>query len=196
MKILCESCGALVEARVVRRPGGTALACSTCGAETALPPATGAAPPGHGAGAPAPAAAGEGAAATPAATDAERPGLEAEASAPGEEEAWARLEAGWDDEGAHRAFLARFADLAGLARAGARYREVLAARPGDAAALHWREEILRRATALGLAEMPRSEPPRELPRTVKWGAVALLAGALLGAAAWVVWTLVGLGTMR
>ncbi len=169
MKILCESCGALVEAHVVGRSGGTALVCSACGAEALLPPA-------------------------PAATDAGPAG--AEASAPGEEEAWARLEASWDDDGAHRAFLALFGDLAGLARAGARYREVLAARPGDAVALHWREEILRRATALGLAEMPRAALPRELPRAVKWGAVALLAGALLGAAAWVVWTLVGLGTIR
>jgi hypothetical protein len=31
---------------------------------------------------------------------------------------------------------------------------------------------------------------------VKWGVVALLAGTLLGAAAWVAFTLAGLGAMR
>jgi len=169
MKILCESCGALCEGRLVGRPGGAVLSCAACGAETAVAE--------------------------------EGPDPEATVRGPspalpsGEEDAWAALAASWSDQGLHRAFLARFADLEGLARAGARYREVLATRPSDPAALRARDEILKRATALGLAVMPRTEPRRPLPPAVKWGAVALLVGALLGAAVWVVWTLAGLGTL-
>ena len=114
----------------------------------------------------------------------------------GEEPAWTALQAAWDDEAAHRAFLDGCRDLEALARAGARYREVLAARPVDPAALRGRDEVLRRATVLGLAAMPRAEGRRALPPAVKWGAVALLAGTLVGAAAWVVWTLAGLGAVR
>lgn len=178
VRILCDACGALSEARLVGRPGGAVLICAACGGETRMaaepPPAdaaasVGPAPPGPGAASDAPA---------------------------DEEEAWSALVAAWDDEAAHRAFLSRCGDLEGLARAGARYREVLAARPGDAAALRARDEILRRATALGLAEMPRAPAPRSVPPAVKWGVVAVLAGTLLGAAAWVAWTLVGLGAVR
>ncbi|HET8725039.1 MAG TPA: hypothetical protein VFM53_12650 [Anaeromyxobacteraceae bacterium] len=95
-----------------------------------------------------------------------------------EEEAWAGLRARWDDEPAHRAFLDRFADLPGLARAGARYRAVLEAEPGDAPALRGRDEVLRRATAMALAAAPRPAPrPDGAPGTRRW--LFLAAGALL-----------------
>lgn len=113
-----------------------------------------------------------------------------------EEAAWSALVAAWGDEAAHRAFLGRSLDLEGLARAGARYREALAVRPGDAAALCARDEILRRATALGLAELPQAPARPPVSPAVRWAVVAILAGTLLGAAAWVVWTLVGLGAVR
>ncbi|HET8733856.1 MAG TPA: hypothetical protein VFM45_08795 [Anaeromyxobacteraceae bacterium] len=80
------------------------------------------------------------------------PGLE------GEPEAWARVEAAWGDEAVHRAYLARFADLEGLAVAGGRYRAALDARPGDPLAARFREEVVKRATVQGLASLPRAAP--------------------------------------
>src|SRR5512134_4035453 len=56
----------------------------------------------------------------------------------GEGAAWAEVEANWEDEARHRAYLARFQDLEGLAAAGGRYRAALAARPGDAVAARFR----------------------------------------------------------
>ncbi|HTP51638.1 MAG TPA: hypothetical protein VMK42_13135 [Anaeromyxobacteraceae bacterium] len=114
----------------------------------------------------------------------------------GEEEAWSELRKRWEDDGAHRAFLSRFVDLEGLARAGARYREVLAASPSDPPAARARDELLARATALGLAELPRASARGELPRALQWGTLAVLAGALLGGTVWVVYALAGLGAMR
>jgi hypothetical protein len=99
---------------------------------------------------------------------------------PAEEAAWAELRARWGEPEAHRAFLARFADLPGLARAGARYREVLALRPDDAGAQRGRDEVLRRATAVGLAAVPRTAPP---PSASPWMRRGLLATLVLGAAA-------------
>lgn len=101
-----------------------------------------------------------------------------------EAEAWAEVVAGWDDEARHRAYLARFPDLDGLARAGARYREALAARPDDPVARRWRDEVLRRAVAAGLASLPR-EQPREarLPRWVRLAALGVLA-VVIAALSW------------
>jgi len=164
MKVLCEACGGLAEARLLGRPGGAVLLCSSCGKETPIP--------------------------------AEPPAREAAPLPADEEAAFGELRGRWDDEEAHRAFLSRFTDLEGLARAGARYREVLAARPGDGPAGRARDEILRRATALGLGELPRTGVRPEAPRALKWGAVALLAGALLGAAVWVAYTVASVGAMR
>lgn len=103
---------------------------------------------------------------------------------PGDDDAWAQVLAGWDDDAAHRAFLARFTDLDGLAGAGARYRAVLAERPGDAVALRWRDEVVKRATAAGLAALPRTRPLPAVPRTVKLGAAAAVFAVVLGAFAW------------
>ncbi len=104
----------------------------------------------------------------------------------GEAEAWEEVLARWEDEAAHRAYLARFSDLEGLAQAGLRYREALLARPDDAIAARWRDEIVKRATVEGLARLPRTAPPRELGRGARR---ALLAALLLGAAAAVAWIL-------
>jgi hypothetical protein len=109
------------------------------------------------------------------------------------EAAWGAVTSRWEDEAAHRAYLARFADLAGLAEAGRRYRAVLEARPGDPVAARWRDEILKRAAARALAGLPRvsAEDPRA--RWVRYAGFAL-AGALLGAAAWLAVTLLRMGT--
>jgi hypothetical protein len=75
---------------------------------------------------------------------------------------WAEVCARWDDEAAHRAFVACCAErgFEGLAEAGRRYRTALEARPEDPTALRWRDEVLRRATALAFAQLPRTAPPR------------------------------------
>ncbi len=166
MKVLCESCGALAEARLVARPGGAALVCESCGAETAVPAAS---PP-----------AGPPPASLP----------------PDEEAAWSELRSRWQDPEAHEAFLSRFADLEGLARAGAHYRDVLATSPSDEAAQKGRNEVLKRATALGLVAIPRTPAPADEPRALKWGALAVLASALLGAAGWVAWSFARLKAVR
>lgn len=115
---------------------------------------------------------------------------------PSEEAAWAELRARWGDPEAHRVFLARFADLEGLARAGARYRAVLAERPGDPEAARGRDEVLRRATVVGLASMPRPAPP---PAASPWMRRGVIATLVLGAAAvlaFVLLQLVGTGVGR
>jgi hypothetical protein len=96
--------------------------------------------------------------------------------------AWAEVLAGWSDEARHRAYLARFHDLDGLATAGRRYRDFLAARPGDPIAARFRDEVLRRAVAHGLASLPREAP--EHPRgklAVRVAAGVVIGGLLLAA---------------
>lgn len=93
-----------------------------------------------------------------------------------EDEAWSAVLAAWGDEAAHLRYLSRFTDVEGLAIAGGRYKAVLEARPGDGVALRLRGEILKRATAYGMAALPRTTPAGT-SRTVKAirAAVALLA---------------------
>lgn len=107
---------------------------------------------------------------------------------PGEADAWRAVLAAWEDESSHRAYLASFTDLDGLAAAGRRYRDVLAERPGDVVALRWRDEVVKRATVAGLAALPRSRLPGDgLPRGLKIGiAVAAVAAMLGGFAVYVV----------
>ncbi|HET6921996.1 MAG TPA: hypothetical protein VFI16_02495 [Anaeromyxobacteraceae bacterium] len=109
-----------------------------------------------------------------------------------DEDAWAAVLARWDDEEAHRAFLARFADLEGLAGAGRRYRQALSERPGDPVALRWRDEILKRATVQGLMHLPRTSAPRASPKLVRWAVLAGMIGASALAAGWMVWRLLAL----
>ncbi len=109
-------------------------------------------------------------------------------STPSEEEAWALVQGSWAEEAAHRAYLARFTDLEGLAVAGARYRAVLAERPQDPVALRMREELLRKATVLGLASLPRT-PRRGLPvaaRRLIQVATVVFAGVVV----WAVYRLI------
>jgi len=78
------------------------------------------------------------------------------------EAAWAEVTARWGDEAAHRAFLDRYPDLAGLTEAGRRYRAVLETRPNDPVAARWRDEIVKRATVVALSQLPRTKPPGQL----------------------------------
>jgi hypothetical protein len=115
-------------------------------------------------------------------------------AAEGEAEAWAEVLARWDDPAAHRAYVARFADLDGLGIAGRRYRAVLAERPGDARAAAMRDEIVKRATVQGLAQLPRTAPTPPGRRIPGW-AFALAGALLVAAAAWVALSL-GRGLLR
>ncbi len=92
--------------------------------------------------------------------------------------AWAEVLAAWDDEERHRAYLARCADLEALAAAGGRYRAVLDARPGDAVAARFREEVLRRALAHGLASLPR-DPDRARAKLAFRATAFVVIGGLL-----------------
>jgi len=99
--------------------------------------------------------------------------------------AWAEVEARWQEEEAHRAFLARHADLEGLAEAGRRYRTAMEKRPGDPVALRWRDEVLKRATAMALAQLPRTKPPASwgMPRWLRSLLIALAIAFFVGAVA-------------
>ena len=98
--------------------------------------------------------------------------------------AWGEVLARWGDEGAHRAFLDRCGDLEGLAEAGRRYKGVLDARPGDAVASRWRDEVVKRATVLALAQIPRTRPPRPMPRGLRNLLVAAVASGAVAASIW------------
>jgi hypothetical protein len=118
----------------------------------------------------------------------------ADAPAPGgppsaEAAAWAEVQARWDDPAAHQAYLARFPDLDGLTTAGRRYREALAARPGDAVALAMKAEVVKRATVVGLAMLPRSAPPRAASTGWRRLLVLAVAGWVVAAGGWMAWKL-------
>lgn len=97
-----------------------------------------------------------------------------------EAEAWAAVLAAWEDDGRHRAYLDGLRGLDALALAGGRYRAVLEARPADAVALRWRDEVVRRATVAGLATLPRAAPElSRLARRVRIVAFALVIPLLV-----------------
>jgi hypothetical protein len=114
----------------------------------------------------------------------------------GEEAAWADLRACWGDPLAHRAYLARFADLEGLARAGARYRAAIESAPDDPVAAAGRDEVLRKAALLGLAAIPRTIPPEPGSPWMKRGVVAALVILGIGMAAWAALSMLRAGAGR
>jgi hypothetical protein len=105
-----------------------------------------------------------------------------EPGAPSTEAAWAELARRWDDPAAHRELLAACADLEALAEVGRRYRAVLETRPGDPRALEMKGEILKRATVIGLAQLPRTRLPNiqagVWPRRLILGGVLVVASIL------------------
>ena len=103
--------------------------------------------------------------------------------------AWADVQARWADQAAHLAYLARFPDLDGLTTAGRRYRDALAARPGDAMALAMKAEVVKRATVVGLALLPRTPPPRLATSGWRRAALIALAGWIAAAGSWMAWKL-------
>ena len=100
-----------------------------------------------------------------------------------EERGWEELQARWTEEEAHRAWLAGFTDLEGLARAGQRYRARLSADGADAVAKRWLDEVVKRATVHGLASLPKTRPPTSVPRWLMGAAIAVASSV----AAWALW---------
>jgi hypothetical protein len=103
-----------------------------------------------------------------------------------EEAAWAEVLHAWGDEDIHRAYLARFPDLEGLAVAGRRYREALAANPDDPVAARFRDEVVKRAMVQGLVSLPHRPPPAERPRTMVRAVLVAMAVGLGAATLWVI----------
>ena len=92
------------------------------------------------------------------------------------DEAWARLEASWEDDLAHRKFLELSASVDGLDVAAAHYQAVRRSRPDDARA----QEGVRRSVALAQSVYTaRSQAERIRPAT--WSTGAMRVGGLLGA---------------
>ncbi len=97
---------------------------------------------------------------------------------------WAEVRARWEDEAAHRAFLDRYPDLAGLAEAGRRYKAVLDAAPRDPVAARWRDEIVKRATVVALSQLPRTKPPRRVSPGLRRFLLLALASGTVSAVVW------------
>jgi len=100
------------------------------------------------------------------------------------EAAWAEVRACWSDEAAHSGFLDRYPDLEGLAEAGRRYKAILDAAPDDAIAARWRDEIVKRATVVALAQLPRTKPPRNVSPGLRRFLLLALAGGTVSAVVW------------
>jgi len=110
---------------------------------------------------------------------------------PREDILWAEVEARWDDPAAHKAYLARWVDLDGLTVAGRRYRAVLEARPGDTTALAMKAEILKKATVVGLAMLPRTAPTPLVGGKWKRRLILIAAMYLASGAVYLAWKLLG-----
>jgi hypothetical protein len=92
--------------------------------------------------------------------------------------AWAAVRSRWADDDAHRAFLDACRELPELAEAGRRYKVVLDDEPQDEVARRWRDEVVKRATVLAFAQLPRTRPARATPALWR-----TLAGVVFAAAA-------------
>jgi hypothetical protein len=96
--------------------------------------------------------------------------------------AWAALQASWGEPSAHQALLSGCGTLEGLTELGRRYRAVLETRPQDPMALQMKAEIIKRATILGLSQLPRTRPPailrRKFPRKLLIGGTLVIASGV------------------
>lgn len=97
---------------------------------------------------------------------------------------WAEVRARWGDEAAHRAFVDRYPDLAGLAEAGRRYKAILDAEPQDLVAARWRDEIVKRATVVALSQLPRTKPPRRVSPGLRRFLLLAIASGTVSAVVW------------
>jgi hypothetical protein len=99
------------------------------------------------------------------------------------DEAWARVEAEWGSEDAHRRFVAVCVALDRLPEAGKRYREV---RERDASRSHEAARQIDKLLALATQQLQdtRVAPSTaQHKRTLQWLAFAIMMG-LMGVGAW------------
>lgn len=107
-----------------------------------------------------------------------------EPSHPALEEPWRKLEAAWDDDQAHTAFLELAATVDGLDVAAAKYRRRKLAAPEDARAERGLSRAVTMAQTLYVARAQAERPPRA-PVILKI-AGTMFAGLILLAAVYVV----------
>jgi hypothetical protein len=99
------------------------------------------------------------------------------------DEAWARVESNWDDEGAHRRFVGVCVALGRLPEAGKRYRSIRDVDPARS------EEAARHIDRLIALATQQLEDTRVVPattehkRTLTWAAFFIML-VLMGAGAW------------
>lgn len=100
------------------------------------------------------------------------------------DDAWSRLEARWEDDEAHRKFIALCAAMGRLPEAARRYREV---RENDESRRERAAAQIDRllAHAMSTLESQRSEPPRNIRPVLVWIAAAITIAMIL-AASWLV----------
>jgi len=108
---------------------------------------------------------------------------------PALEEPWAALEAKWQDEAAHLAFLELAAAADGLDVAAAKYRRKKLAEPGDTRAQWGVDRAVGMAQTLYVARARAERPPRA-PVILKL-AGTLFAGLILLAAIWALVVVLG-----
>jgi hypothetical protein len=100
------------------------------------------------------------------------------------EEAWARLEAQWEDDEAHRRFIGLCVAMDQLPEAGRHYRQV---RESDAARA---EEAAQRIESLlvlatqQLTDTRSRVPPKESKRALTWAAFLMML-LLMGSVIWI-----------
>lgn len=97
--------------------------------------------------------------------------------------AWRKVEASWDDDDAHRAFIGLCASLGRLPEAGARYRQVKESDPARRDDAHARIEGLI-TLAMQSLQLDRSEPPRH----ARGGLFLLALAVSTTLIAWTLWT--------
>ena len=99
------------------------------------------------------------------------------------EAAWARAEAEWDDDDAHRKFIALCASFGRLDAAGGRYRAVRESDPERAEVA--KKQIDRIvAHAMATLQVTRTEPSERPRRSLLFAALVLMIG-LLSIALWI-----------
>ncbi len=99
------------------------------------------------------------------------------------ETAWQKAEEAWDDDEAHRKFVALCVAFGRLEVAGGRYRAIRDSDPQRRAAAEERIEWVL-AQAMATLELTKSEPDPRPKRRLLWVAL-VVAAALVGTALWV-----------
>ncbi|HEY8428597.1 MAG TPA: hypothetical protein VIL20_09495 [Sandaracinaceae bacterium] len=99
------------------------------------------------------------------------------------EAAWKRVEAAWDDEAVHQAFVALCASTDRLAEAGKRYRTVRESDPARAEVAAAQIDRILAIAMQSLAALQTRPSPRSAKNKVLFVAMGV-SGAIVASAAW------------